>query len=48
MEWMIPLPGGRTKATLEANVGGRFQIDMIGEGRRTRTKGSISGWSVRG
>jgi uncharacterized protein YndB with AHSA1/START domain len=33
MEWMIPLPGGRTKATLEAHVGGRFQIDMISEGK---------------
>ena len=33
MEWMIPLPGGRTKATLEATVGGRFRIEMISEGR---------------
>jgi uncharacterized protein YndB with AHSA1/START domain len=33
MEWMILLRGGRTKASLEAHVGGRFQIDMIGEGK---------------
>ena len=33
MEWMIPMPGGRTRATLEARVGGRFQIDMMSEGK---------------
>jgi uncharacterized protein YndB with AHSA1/START domain len=33
MEWMIPMPGGRTTARLESRVGGRFQIDMVSEGR---------------
>lgn len=32
-EWMIPLPGGRTSATLDPRVGGRFRIDMSGEGK---------------
>jgi uncharacterized protein YndB with AHSA1/START domain len=33
MEWMIPMPGGRTTAKLEPRVGGRFQIDMVSEGK---------------
>ena len=32
-EWMIPIPGGSTKATLDPRVGGRFHIDMIGGGK---------------
>lgn len=33
MEWMIPMPGGSTRATLDPRVGGRFQIDMMGNGK---------------
>jgi uncharacterized protein YndB with AHSA1/START domain len=33
MEWLIPQPGTRTTVTLDARVGGRFQIDMVMEGK---------------
>lgn len=33
MEWMIPIPGGSTRATLDPRVGGRFHIDMMGDGK---------------
>lgn len=33
MEWMVPIPDGRTEASLEPRVGGRFQIDMFGNGQ---------------
>ena len=33
MEWMIPMPGGSTRAKLDLRVGGRFQIDMMGDGK---------------
>jgi uncharacterized protein YndB with AHSA1/START domain len=32
-EWMIPIRGGSTQATLDLRVGGRFQIDMMADGK---------------
>jgi uncharacterized protein YndB with AHSA1/START domain len=33
VEWMIPIPGGSTRAKLDPRVGGRFHIDMTAEGK---------------
>jgi uncharacterized protein YndB with AHSA1/START domain len=33
MAWMIPEPGARTTAALDARVGGRFRIDMFIAGK---------------
>jgi uncharacterized protein YndB with AHSA1/START domain len=32
-EWMVPIPGGTTKAEIDPRVGGRFHIDMMGQGQ---------------
>ena len=32
MHWMVPIPGGKTKAELDPRVGGRYRIEMIGNG----------------
>lgn len=32
-QWMIPIPGGSTNATLDPRVGGRFHIVMMGGGK---------------
>ncbi len=33
MEWLLPRRVERTTATIDLRVGGRFQIDMVGDGR---------------
>jgi uncharacterized protein YndB with AHSA1/START domain len=33
VQWMIPLPQGRTRAQLDVRVGGRFRIEMFGGGQ---------------
>jgi uncharacterized protein YndB with AHSA1/START domain len=39
-EWMRPLPGGRTEATADARVGGKFRVDMYDkEGKLYRHEG---------
>ena len=29
-QWLVPIPGGSTRARVDARVGGRFHIDMSG------------------
>ena len=31
-QWMVPIAGGSTNARVDARVGGRFHIDMTGNG----------------
>lgn len=39
-EWMRPLPGGRTEATADVRVGGKFLVDMYDkEGKLYRHEG---------
>lgn len=33
MQWMTPGPGMSSKAKMDVRVGGKFHIDMIGEGK---------------
>jgi uncharacterized protein YndB with AHSA1/START domain len=39
MEWMVPIPGGRTEAQTDPRVGGGFLIVMYGDGTRYPTRG---------
>ena len=32
-QWMMPIAGGSTRAQVDARVGGRFHIDMTGNGK---------------
>lgn len=32
-QWMVPIAGGATRAQVDARVGGRFHIDMAGNGK---------------
>ena len=38
-EWMVPIPGGRTEAQVDARIGGGFLIVMYGDGTRYPTRG---------
>ena len=39
MEWMVPIPGGRTEAQTDPRVGGGFLIVMYGNGTTYPTRG---------